>query len=357
MIKMFDFKNIFNFGFNIENPHYNVIKLAVICNASLILVLIFFSGVNYFINDNTSLGLIEILVALVLVGTLILYKKYNHIKSFLLSTTILLFITSVSFYFYNEKTVFSSVWLFFFPLVVFLLNGLKIGRIFTTIYISIIIIDSYLGIGVYTNFIGFLNISIGLIVFSILAYLFEYSRKEAFSKMIDSIQRLEEISHLDELTKLYNRHFLNKKILQNKKLTHKPLLFCITDVDNFKAYNDYYGHQMGDEALLKIATAKNNTIGDAQEHFVVRLGGEEFGGFIFNSSNPKKHIEEFFEELESLKIEHIKNIPFNICTVSIGAVYCENIDGLNFSKLYQLADEALYEAKNSGKNRVVYKNI
>ena len=349
--------NLFNFGFNVQNPHYNIPKFAIICNKTIILVLLFFSLINFTINNNITLGLIEMGLAALSFGIMQFYKKNNQIEIFLLSTTLLLFITSIAFYLNSEKTIFSSVWLFFFPLVVFLLNGLKIGKILTTIYVSIIIVDSYLGVGVYTNFTGFLNISIGLIIFSLLAYLFEYSRKEAFSKMMDSIYKLEEISYLDELTKLNNRHFLNNKILKNKELQNKPLLFCITDIDNFKAYNDYYGHQKGDDALQRIARIKEITIGNTKNHFVVRLGGEEFGGFIFDSFNPKKYIEEFFQKLESLKIEHIKNTPFDICTVSMGAVYCENTDGLNFSKLYQLADEALYEAKDSGKNKVVYKNI
>jgi len=234
---------------------------------------------------------------------------------------------------------------------------LRIGGFLTIVYTSIIIVNVYLNIGVYVDIVGFLQISIGLIIFSVLSYFYEHSRKEAFQKMLISMNKLEEISHLDELTKLYNRRFLNNKILHNKELHNKPLLFCISDIDNFKAYNDYYGHQKGDEALQQIANIKNTTIGTAKNQFVIRLGGEEFGGFIFNSSNPKKNIDDFFNKLKSLSIEHKKNSPFNTCTVSMGAVYCENKDGLNFSKLYQIADEALYEAKNSGKNKVIYRNI
>ncbi|MCF6172697.1 MAG: GGDEF domain-containing protein [Campylobacteraceae bacterium] len=165
------------------------------------------------------------------------------------------------------------------------------------------------------------------------------------------------MSNRDELTQLYNRHFLKNNILENEELVNKPLLFCISDIDNFKEYNDTYGHQKGDEALQKIAEVKKTTIGTHKNNFIIRLGGEEFGCFIFDIEKAKAYIDDFFQKLSSLKIEHIHNNPFGFCTVSIGAVYCQNKEGVNFSQLYKIADEALYEAKKSGKNRIVYKNI
>lgn len=285
---MYNNKKIFDFGFNVKNIDYDISKLAYICNIAMIFILLLFSSINIFIGYNIKLGIMEFLLVMVALGVIQLYKKHDYIEVFLLSTTTLLFIVSISFYFNSERTTSSYIWIFFFPLVVFLLNGLKMGKIFTTIYSFIIITHLYLGIGTYTDFGVFINVSFGLLVFSLLAYLFEYSRKEAFRKMINSINKLEEISHLDELTKLYNRHFLNNKILENKELNNKPVMFCLTDVDNFKAYNDYYGHQKGDDALQQIADAKKRTIGSYENHFIVRLGGEEFGGFMFDSVNLKR---------------------------------------------------------------------
>jgi len=134
-------------------------------------------------------------------------------------------------------------------------------------------------------------------------------------------------------------------------------MFCITDIDNFKLYNDTYGHQKGDETLKIVAEIKQQSIGDTDNHFVIRLGGEEFGGFIFDSTNPKESIDTFFEKLKNTNIEHKENKPYEICTISMGAVICHGANKFDFTKIYQLADEALYEAKKNGKNQVVYKNF
>jgi len=354
---MFNLKDFFNFGFNVTNQNYNIIFLAKITNYILFFVLTFFSILNIFIKQNYVLALVEIIFALYALKLIQLLNKNIKIEETLILTTINLFVISILYYVFIDKVIFAAVWLFFFPLIVFLLNGLRIGRIFTILYLIIIIGYSYYGIGVFTDIRGFMHISIALMFFSYFVCEYEKSRKKSYLKMLDAMKKLEDISYLDELTKLYNRHFLNEKILKNERLTNKSLLFCITDIDNFKTYNDYYGHQKGDETLKQIAAIKDMTIGSGDNHFVIRLGGEEFGGFIFNSDNPKKYIEVFFKALASASLEHKKNFPFDTCTVSMGAVYSENSNGLNFSKLYQLADEALYEAKKGGKNRVVYKNI
>ena len=205
---------LLEFGFDIKNPDYNIPKFAMISLSSVTIILIFFTMVNLTINNNITLGLIELCLSFVSVGIILYYKKYKHIESFLLVTTIILFIVTIAFYFNSAKVLFSSVWLFFFPLVVFLLNGVKIGRVFSFIYILIITITSYFDIGIYTNFTGFLNITVGLILFTILAYYFESNRIEAFNK-IKSINDKLQIS-LSENEKLLveNKRFIADTVHQ-----------------------------------------------------------------------------------------------------------------------------------------------
>ncbi len=354
---MFEVKSLFDFGFNIKNGAYNAVNLAIISNLGMIFVLVLFGTINLFIKDNTTLGYIELTFALFAYATIMQYKRYKNVKVLLYISTIIFFLISLLFYFFIQKVLFSAVWLFFFPLVAYLLNGLRVGTFFTLVYIAIIVIYSYRGVGVYTDTLGFIHITTALSIFTFFVYQFEKSRKEAYEKMMIALHHLEKISHKDALTQLYNRHFLHSEILQNKTLEHKSFLFCITDIDNFKLYNDIYGHLKGDDALKKIATLKREIFGEGQNNFVVRLGGEEFGAFIFEAKNPKRKIEAFFSKLQELAMEHRGNMPFGICTVSIGAVYCENANGFDFEKIYQTADEALYEAKKQGKNRVVYKEL
>lgn len=349
--------NLLDFGFNVSNQNYNIVFLAKITNYFLMFVLLFFAILNLFVQHNYILATVEIIFAFLTLWLIYSLEKNQDIEKLLLRTTINLLCISVLYYIFIDKVLYSSIWLFFFPLVVYLLNGIKIGTKLTLFYISLIIGYSYYGIGVFTDIKGFVHITIALVIFSFFVYQYEKSRKTSYSQMIEAANKLEALSQIDELTKLYNRHFLNNKILQNKELEAKPFLFCIADIDNFKAYNDHYGHVKGDETLKSIATAMKDTIQSKVDNYVIRLGGEEFGGFIFDVKNPKEYIEKFFERLNQLALEHNKNGSYDICTVSIGAVFCGCQHKLNFSKVYQLADEALYEAKENGRNKVVYKTI
>lgn len=284
------------------------------------------------------------------------FEKFHYSSArFSLVCSIALLVTILSYYIFAESSVVTVFVLFFFPLLAFALNDLKVGTILTTVYIVLIFICSLFW---HVNFHGFgetLKLLAGLTLFSLLVYILEYSRKQVNARMVNTIDRLEQLSYKDELTKLYNRHFLSRHILNNQELNNKSVLFCITDIDNFKGYNDCYGHLTGDETLMRIAQAKKKTFGDDKSHFVIRLGGEEFGGFIFGEEESQQRVEKFYKALKSLSIEHKNNQDCEICTVSIGAVFCDNFNELNFRKLYELADKALYEAKNNGKNQVVYK--
>jgi diguanylate cyclase (GGDEF)-like protein len=345
---------VLDFGFNIENPHYNSARLSIICSFALVLGLLTSSIITFY-TEKSLFAFFEILIASLAIICIGIYLKYKNVKILTFSTTILFLVAILSYYMYAEKSMFSVAWLFFLPLVAFLLNGLKIGSILTSIYIMSIFIYSYKGNANFVNSTATLQLVVGLLLFSMLVYLFECSRKEAFRKMMDAVHQLEELSYADALTHLYNRHFLNIHILNNEELNDKSVLFCIMDIDNFKAYNDTYGHQKGDETLVQIADIKKRAIGNDNTHFVIRVGGEEFGGFIFNEENPQQRVEDFLEALNSSSIEHSSNEFYKTCTVSIGAVYCDNWHAANFQKIYQIADKALYEAKNNGKNQVIYK--
>ena len=166
---------------------------------------------------------------------------------------------------------------------------------------------------------------------------------------------IEQLSLTDELTQLYNRRFFNTKIIEEinrAKRDNNHLSFMILDVDFFKQYNDTYGHQMGDIALeevAKVLKARTNRASD----FAFRLGGEEFG--IITALDKDKAVEFanlIKEEIENLKIENISSKVSPYLTISIGIVSKNSSEITNSSKLYKEADDNLYHAKNSGRNRV-----
>jgi len=179
----------------------------------------------------------------------------------------------------------------------------------------------------------------------------------AIRQDITDKKRIEELSITDELTKLYNRRYFNEVLnqeLNRAKRENKSISFLMLDVDHFKLYNDTYGHQKGDNVLSKIGKVLNNFSKRAGD-FAFRLGGEEFG-IIFHGDSPQQTLKfatNLLKAIEVLKIPHANNSASSFVTVSIGLVY-KNIDKTTTEEIiYKEADDCLYGAKKSGRNRVV----
>jgi len=177
------------------------------------------------------------------------------------------------------------------------------------------------------------------------------------TQMYNIRHRFEDLSMQDPLTCIYNRRYFNAiypKELNRAKRTHESFCFAIIDVDNFKLYNDNYGHDMGDEVLKKI-TVKITDLTQRSNEYFFRLGGEEFG--IICSTYTKEETQKYFQnickEIEDLKIEHLHNEWYDVITVSIGVCYLHDTTKGDKKLIYKSADDALYKAKSSGRNKVV----
>jgi diguanylate cyclase (GGDEF)-like protein len=138
------------------------------------------------------------------------------------------------------------------------------------------------------------------------------------------------------------------------KQHHSSLALMMLDVDNFKLYNDSYGHHAGDIVLSKIANVlKFYTSRDGEYAF--RLGGEEFG-VIFSDMNEEKYralAEHIRTAIEKLAILHEKNDAASCVSVSIGIALYYFDSLMTCDELYKEADMQLYRAKESGRNQVV----
>jgi len=164
-----------------------------------------------------------------------------------------------------------------------------------------------------------------------------------------------QLSVTDELTRLANRrHFKNMLELEKKRSTRfgKAMSILMVDVDNFKKYNDTYGHLEGDNILKKIARILQENVREVD--LVARFGGEEFIIMLTNiDSNKGKQVSEKLREIvEKTPIKGEEILPGKKFTVSIGFACCPE-DTKDIDELENLADIALYEAKRKGKNRVV----
>lgn len=176
-------------------------------------------------------------------------------------------------------------------------------------------------------------------------------------------KKIYELSITDGLTSLYNRRHFNDiadSVLENSLRNNKIFAFVLLDVDNFKKYNDNYGHQDGDSVLINLASALKESF-KRSEDTVFRLGGEEFGVLISAKSIDDIYtlVESARKKIESLSIEHKLNPPLNIITASFGVTIISSNakDKFTLDTVYKKTDDALYESKESGRNRVTYKQL
>jgi diguanylate cyclase (GGDEF)-like protein len=167
------------------------------------------------------------------------------------------------------------------------------------------------------------------------------------------LRRTEELSIVDELTNSYNYRYFIQKFQEEKKRSvryHMPLSIIMIDIDWFKEFNDGYGHEIGNIALRELARVTKECIRDVD--IFARYGGEEF--VIILPQTPLSEAETIGEriraQVEANEIDTVTKGKVQI-TVSIGiSSYPEN--GHSEEELITVADQALYQAKDSGKNLV-----
>lgn len=156
----------------------------------------------------------------------------------------------------------------------------------------------------------------------------------------------------DNLTGLYNRHYLNETVVRELHLAKRhgyPISLVLCDLDHFKAVNDRHGHLAGDQVLRAFSALVTRKA--RQSDLCYRFGGEEF--LLVLPRMPKNIAMERAEQLRAKLMA--KAISFDgkviFVTASFG-VACQPTDGDNLGALVAAADRALYEAKAGGRNRV-----
>lgn len=170
--------------------------------------------------------------------------------------------------------------------------------------------------------------------------------------------QLKKLSLRDPLTKIWNRRKYDETILLewNRCLRYqRPIALIILDIDNFKNYNDYYGHQAGDECLFKIGKTLSDSLTRSTD-MVARYGGEEFV-IILSETGEKEAIKIaniLRQKIEGLNIPHELSPVNNYLTVSLGVSSTVPSINLSHKDLLENADKALYLAKASGKNKVEF---
>jgi diguanylate cyclase (GGDEF)-like protein len=169
---------------------------------------------------------------------------------------------------------------------------------------------------------------------------------------------LNEIAERDGLSGLYNRRMfdmLTSRLWLQTQRNVESLQVILVDIDHFKAYNDLYGHQAGDSCIRQVGAILARAARRPFD-FCARYGGEEFALVLYapSGAEPTAIPEQIRRETMALAIPHAKSDAAKVLTVSIGSAMAEPGTKRSLAGLIQTADEALYRAKQLGRNRVLH---
>lgn len=178
-------------------------------------------------------------------------------------------------------------------------------------------------------------------------------------QLIRAFSKLEQQTEIDGLTQINNRSYFDATIHREylrARRTHSPFSILICDIDDFKAYNDAYGHLSGDTCLKSVAQSLRRVL-QRPGDLVARFGGEEFGIILPDTTlDGASTVAELLRaQIEALHVPHRSSQASKYVTISVGVATFSG-EGVGLDELMDMADKALYQAKANGKNIVVVAN-
>jgi len=318
----------------------------------LSLVILFALMIGNFIYSNTAIFYVNLAMLLTLTSVRFLPNKYHkydaHFVLHFMALGVLLVV------FFNKGQEYTPIWSFLYMYLVMSFYGHQQG-----LWISLTFLTSLCGLLFYfTNstvtmmeFVRFVMVSVFTLFF---AYLAEMLISRTFEKLIAAKSMLEQLTKTDALTGLFNRRHFDEVLplqISTANRSKELLALAIIDIDHFKSYNDTYGHPAGDVALVALADLLRIQMKRCNDA-VFRLGGEEFA-LLYQAKDETsavKLIEDIREAVESL--DKYCEIEKQI-TISAGLLLINAKQNFTVEQAYELADQSLYHAKNSGRNKVV----
>jgi len=348
-------------------------RRAFMINSILVfLSIVFFSFmvINFTLFENYLMAFLDLIHGLFSLTIIIYLRMKKNIKIAALLTTYVLGIFLLFFTFNNQNTHFGLVWSLFFPIVAIFFNGHKQGFVYAIVFNFMLYALAYNGIDTWNyglwNYQDMIRLVIASILLTYGTYMIEESNEEADKELKGKVQHEKEIlatlqrqAITDDLTQMYNRRYFNTiapSLLNAAHRDNNYITFFILDIDYFKKYNDYYGHQAGDLALQMVAKKLKHFM-QRENDFIFRIGGEEFAGIFQSQNKDEAHrwLASLNEEIRSLDIEHLDSeLPNKIVTISCGVFTTKVIKFTSVELVYKIADDALYKAKDSGRDRTEF---
>jgi diguanylate cyclase (GGDEF)-like protein len=318
----------------------------------LSLVILFALMIGNFVYSNTPIFYVNLAMLLTLISVRFLpykYHKYDaHFVLHFMAFGILLVV------YFNQGKEYTPIWSFLYMYLVMSFyghkKGLWISLAFLTTLCSLLFYFTNLTVTMM-EFVRFMMVSVFTLFF---AYLVEMLISRTFEKLITAKSMLEKLTKTDALTGLFNRRHFDEVLplqISAANRSKELLALAIIDIDHFKNYNDTFGHPAGDIALVALANLLKIQMKRSNDA-VFRLGGEEFA-LLYQAkdeNSASKLIEDIRGAVESL--DQYCEIEKQI-TISAGLLLINASQDRTVEEAYELADQSLYQAKNTGRNKVV----
>ena len=285
------------------------------------------------------------------------YKVCSYLMHIFLSIYFIMLIILLK----SEVTTF-LIWFSLFPFISILTlgrrNGFNVSLAMLGAIILLYIVQTFLKLE-RIPFGALASVAFSFLVTLLLVYYSDMVRHNITKRLVKSNlelksaqNKLVKLNKLDQLSGVYNRNYLESfytNNLSNNSKKKKCLSMLMMDIDNFKSYNDTYGHINGDKVIANVANVIKDSCRD--DDIIIRYGGEEFLAILFGRDIKEgEYIARLIiEGVHNLEIEH-KQSSTGYVTVSIGLTGCCSDEEIDKREMIKIADGALYEAKNKGKN-------
>jgi diguanylate cyclase (GGDEF)-like protein len=187
-----------------------------------------------------------------------------------------------------------------------------------------------------------------------------YNWDKTLRKAFVEQRMLNELAQRDGLTGLYNRRIFDdyiQRVWRQARREQVTVEIIFIDIDHFKVYNDLHGHQAGDDCLRKVAKSIAR-VAKRPFDFGARYGGEEFVLVLYGPPDDyaRSLPEQLRQQIIELAIQHEGSQVAPMITASVGVALADPSSGRSLTGAIQAADEALSEAKQGGRNRVIFKD-
>ncbi|MDY6980240.1 MAG: GGDEF domain-containing protein [Pseudomonadota bacterium] len=259
--------------------------------------------------------------------------------------------------FANSSAV--MIWAFFAPLAALFFVDLRAAGRWMLVFLLLLVLSALLDpwlaararpMPQWLNTLYFLmNLGLGFSLVALMLYYFVKDRERAYQQLQHSQAHIEQLLLTDDLTRVGNRRSLNERLQEELARVRRygsPLSVIMIDADHFKVINDRYGHAVGDEVLVALAHALQECVRDSD--FLARYGGEEFMVLLPETGRDGAvaMAERMRGALKKLRIGPLESG----LSASFGVTEVHEQD--NVDRLLNRVDEAMYEAKRSGRDRV-----